>query len=68
MLTGTAQRDRQRGYAGVRAKDRDQSLCKCPADQADPSRMLHADISRVLHANVGRMLHAGVSRMLHAGP
>lgn len=66
MLTGTAQRDRQCGYAGVRAKDRDQSLCKCPADQADPSRMLHADISRVLHTNISRMLPAEVSRVLHA--
>jgi hypothetical protein len=66
MLTGTAQCDRQCGYAGVCAKDCDQSLCKCPADQANVSRMLHAGVSRILHADVSRVLHADVSRVLHA--
>jgi len=66
MLTGTAQCDRQCGYAGVCAKDCDQSLCKCPADQANVSRMVHAGINRVLHADVSRVLHADVSRVLNA--
>jgi hypothetical protein len=44
MLTGTAQGDRQCGYAGVCAKDRDQSLCKCPAGHADVGRMQHAGL------------------------